>query len=757
IYTDFGKTNIKAYPGNNPDSAETLRGLRIIGHAGILDECLTSKTRLQTPNGLKEIQSIKQGDLVKSYNINKGIIENKKVIKTKKREIKQRELVYLSLTNKGYSIKCTKNHPLYDKNFNIVYADDVKVGDELICFNNKNGNSYNKIQLDIIKGIMMGDGSFNLEKKYKQSVNIKITHSIKQNEYLEHLKDVLNMKDSTKLYKTSFGGEVKSIVSKNLKSLKKIYNQLYINGKKTITKNYLNSLNEISLAYWFMDDGNISNKNIQLSTHGFSYEENYIIKNWFYEKYNINPKIIQEKRKNNMFYIVLNREDSRKFCKLISKYIIPSMRYKLKNMVDLDEYQKLNIEHLNYKTVFVKDKKYVTQKGRVYNIEVEDNHNYMIEGMGTLSHNCNFMRYYKSLYQALRDTTEGVIKGKEIHQFDIGTTLKGETPFSQWLENIEKGQEEGNVMVFDFPVYQRSIFEKYYDNDPTNEIPFYQNSELIPLVTWQTNEVLWKKYVEDPHTFKEEYMAYKVDSEEQFYPTSLIFSVMEDMENKLENIDFSLYKRVRMGIDPATVSDYFAVSIFVDNGEHWIQKYLDYVKNTNLPVMQRYMENILNKISSQNKEYLCTIDSTPIGLQTTQYLQSKFNNVRGVTGNKIIKDRFKNTYKLNEYGHSMLRALMQKGEIKLIEDEIQIKHFQSITYEYKPSKTSDGHGDTTMACLYALLPQNLKSADSRELRTNLYEEQEEKSKQDEHDNDFLTKLKGYRRKNRIKNKDKYTF
>ena len=39
--------------------------------------------------------------------------------------------------------------------------------------------------------------------------------------------------------------------------LKNIHKKIYINGKKTVTREFLNNLKELGLAIWFMDDGSI--------------------------------------------------------------------------------------------------------------------------------------------------------------------------------------------------------------------------------------------------------------------------------------------------------------------------------------------------------------------------------------------------------------------------------------------------------------------------------------------------------------------
>lgn len=107
----------------------------------------------------------------------------------------------------------------------------------------------------------------------------------------------------------------------------KLYKELYPNGVKTITRNWLDKLTEKSLAYWFMDNG--SNCGV-LCTNCFSYKEHLIIQTYFKEVWNIETTI----HKNyNQFMIYFTKRGKEKLAKLIEPYIIESMSYKIKNWI----------------------------------------------------------------------------------------------------------------------------------------------------------------------------------------------------------------------------------------------------------------------------------------------------------------------------------------------------------------------------------------------------------------------------------------
>lgn len=104
-----------------------------------------------------------------------------------------------------------------------------------------------------------------------------------------------------------------------------IYNELYINNVKKLTKFFLGTITHpIALAYWFMDDGTLRGT---LATHCFSLEENELLVDWMSEYWGINCTIQKELTKYKLYITAKSRF---KFEKLIYPYMVKSMYYKLK-------------------------------------------------------------------------------------------------------------------------------------------------------------------------------------------------------------------------------------------------------------------------------------------------------------------------------------------------------------------------------------------------------------------------------------------
>ena len=122
-----------------------------------------------------------------------------------------------------------------------------------------------------------------------------------------------------KIYKSWRGN------SKTHSVFTEIYNLLYPNGIKTITKEYLNKIHSpIALAYWFMDDGTYDG---HIATNSFSEDEHDLLIEWFDKSYGIG---CSKHKSNNQFNLYISQKSRLDFERLIFPYMIPSMYYKLK-------------------------------------------------------------------------------------------------------------------------------------------------------------------------------------------------------------------------------------------------------------------------------------------------------------------------------------------------------------------------------------------------------------------------------------------
>lgn len=185
----------------------------------------------------------------------------------------------------------------------------------------------------MILGSLLGDMSLS-KPELNRNVNsrLAIVHSIKQEEYFMQKVEMLGEfmgnyklytpapdKRTGKIYQTWRGN------SKAHKVFTDIYNLLYPNGIKTITREYLDKITSpIALAYWFMDDGCYQGN---IATDCFSEYEVDLLIEWLYKKWDI--ECTKQCSKGVCILHILQK--SRKhFEELIYPCMPNSMHYKLK-------------------------------------------------------------------------------------------------------------------------------------------------------------------------------------------------------------------------------------------------------------------------------------------------------------------------------------------------------------------------------------------------------------------------------------------
>ena len=188
------------------------------------------------------------------------------------------------------------------------------------------------IQWEVLYGSLLGDMSIDVNWKNARPI---ITHGGEQLEYFKHKCEIfknLICKPCTKdRYDKRTDKWYHRYTVKFLTNpiYTKVKEQLYPNGVKTVTKEWLDKVTARGLAFWFMDDGTNSGT---IATNSFSLEECNLIVKWFAEKWGIKCTIQKSTNNGHLQYLVYISTKSRPiFYNLVKPYFIPSMLYKLNN------------------------------------------------------------------------------------------------------------------------------------------------------------------------------------------------------------------------------------------------------------------------------------------------------------------------------------------------------------------------------------------------------------------------------------------
>ena len=244
----------------------------------------------------------------------------------------------------------------------------------------------------------------------------------------------------------------------------------------------------------------------------------------------------------------------------------------------------------------------------------------------------NFIRFFKEVYTAARDSKRGKILGTNddevLHQISIGSTLKGFSKYYYWREGIInkiKNGEINNFNIYSWPIFDPNKFDF--------EKPLQNYEELIPIVPWHSKETIKNIIKEDYETFLEEYMATVTADENQLYNISKIMDLADSKEILTEDMNEGIYYG---GCDPAGEGHhFFSISIWEKDSEGILhQIYLDQEQKTDLTTKEKEIRKMLDTIPFTKFR----IDGNGLAYQMAQSLKKDYPNIiEIIRGNVRIK------------------------------------------------------------------------------------------------------------------------
>jgi hypothetical protein len=181
--------------------------------------------------------------------------------------------------------------------------------------------SLTEFQKAVIIGCLLGDGAM----RCKKHALLEINHAYSQKEYVDWKFSQLHQLVSTPP-KTRFGNNDRiayRFTTRSLPVLTEIYKQFYSNGKKRIPDNL--ELKPVTLAVWFMDDGNRSYRALYLNTHKFCMNSQRKLIRMLKDQHQITAHPNKDKKYYRLRIAVAS---VLLFKRLIEPYILPSFKYK---------------------------------------------------------------------------------------------------------------------------------------------------------------------------------------------------------------------------------------------------------------------------------------------------------------------------------------------------------------------------------------------------------------------------------------------
>ena len=186
-----------------------------------------------------------------------------------------------------------------------------------------------RIQIDVLIGTVLGDGCLKISRSGK-AAQLQICHSFKAKEYVFWKQQIFkNWVFTEPRYHQINNSLIFRTLSHPL--IFEYMKMFYRDKIKIIPQNIYGILkSNLSLAVWFMDDGNgyLDRDAYRISTYAFGLEGNSLLQNCLKENFGLYTNLHRDSKGFQLYFPIKNGCAFR-FKNLIAQYIIPKMRYKI--------------------------------------------------------------------------------------------------------------------------------------------------------------------------------------------------------------------------------------------------------------------------------------------------------------------------------------------------------------------------------------------------------------------------------------------
>lgn len=178
-------------------------------------------------------------------------------------------------------------------------------------------------QLQILVGCLLGDGYIHPRGQ------IQISQSTKQYFYLKwKYEELKNLAYGLPTQVERFDKRYGKIYSQSRFWLRQYFRPwrkiFYPRGKKIVPIEFEKYITPLSLAVWYMDDGNYSeSRNVKIATDGFDLEDRKNLKHLLFKRFNLKSTLHVNGK------LRISSESLNRFFRLVKPFIHSSMIYKV--------------------------------------------------------------------------------------------------------------------------------------------------------------------------------------------------------------------------------------------------------------------------------------------------------------------------------------------------------------------------------------------------------------------------------------------
>jgi len=365
---------------------------------GVMFGCMSYGTRVTLADGTQEkigkIVNQKLDIEVLSYNPETDRVEPKRIVNWFDNGNAERFLQFTVAKSGGNGraqLAATENH-LVRTPGGWREAGEIIAGDQVMLMED---HRLSEQQWQVVLGSLMGDGNLSPNRRDRNGVRFRLGHGAEQAAYLDWKVSLLsNIGCSTR---TNSKGAVFADFTP-LAELGELQRAVYLgDGKRHLSWDYLKALTPLALAVWYMDDGSfvLRSKGLQKRTVGGSGRIEICVEamsegsrqrlvEYLRDFHGLEVKLIA-KGSRDVATIHFTTDASARFQEMVAPYIPEPMEHKLlprlRGQCRVEPQfvaPEPRLVPARVLDVHVKPK---TRSMRKFDIEVEGNHNYFVDGV----------------------------------------------------------------------------------------------------------------------------------------------------------------------------------------------------------------------------------------------------------------------------------------------------------------------------------------------------------------------------------------
>jgi recombination protein RecA len=249
-------------------------------------------------------------------------------------------------------------------------------------------------QIQVVLGSLLGDGSLFPNLRGRTGVRFRMGHGAAQHEYLDWKVSLLgNIGHSIRM--NDKGAKFADFTP--LPELHELRESMYFGDRKAVSDEYLKALTPLALAIWYADDGSFSLRSaglqertaggsgrIEICVEAMSEGSRVRMRDYLHDVWGLDVRLRQAGARK-MAVLTFSTASSARFQEIVAPFLPDSMGYKLlprfRGQCQVQPEFAAPTQQLAPAEVLDVHVKPPTRSMRKFDIEVEGNHNYFVDGV----------------------------------------------------------------------------------------------------------------------------------------------------------------------------------------------------------------------------------------------------------------------------------------------------------------------------------------------------------------------------------------